>query len=138
VLVLGPGKVVLSVHVSPVNVSGKLFVGESFPCVRGNLLRSILEFSLFNTAGSSVDVEEAFSRLGSLSDVLVALENWLWEGVYSVIVFRVVLFSISGLVLDCISPSVLGSGPGAVRLNGDVVGSTANAESSVFSPVSAP
>ena len=36
------------------------------------------------------------------------------------------------------SPGVLGGGPGAVTLNGDVVGATANTEETIFAPVCAP
>lgn len=49
-LVLVPGHVVLSVHVSPVNVQGEVLSGVNFPSVGGGL--DNLKLSLSNTAAT--------------------------------------------------------------------------------------
>ena len=137
-LVLIPRHVVTTIHVSPVNVEREVFVGESFPSVGGGLLCSTFEFSLFYTARSALDfVEETFGRLGGLGNT-VALVEGLGEGVDSVIVLGVVLLGIGGLVHNHIGPSVLGSSPGALALDSNIVDTTADAEQTTLAPVRAP
>ena len=50
----------------------------------------------------------------------------------------VVLLSISSLMPDSFGPGVLGSSPGAVAFDTNVVGASADAEETILTPVGAP
>jgi hypothetical protein len=129
VLVLVPWEVGLTVHVSPVNVGGDVIGGVDFPSAGHGLDFTTSEGSRLNTAATQHFGEEGLVGGGVLS---------LGEGVDALVVKRIVPLSVSGLVADAISPGVLGSGPGAVRLDSNVVGATANANKSVFSVMATP
>jgi hypothetical protein len=74
------------------------------------------------------------------NDVLAAVlvEDWLWELVDGLIVQWVVLLSIGGLVPGLVSPGIFWSGPGAVRLDGNVVGASADSEETLLTPMVSP
>ena len=48
------------------------------------------------------------------------------------------MFSLGGLVPNFLGPCILWGGPSAIRLDVDVVGASADAEESIFTPVSTP
>lgn len=70
-------------------------------------------------------------------DFVVSVEG-LREFVDDLVVVGGVLLLISGNVSYTLGPSILGSSPGAGRLDGDVVGSTADAEETTLTPVGTP
>ena len=129
-LVLVPGKVVDTVHVSPVDNSREVILRDLVPSVRGGLDLTTFEDGFLDTASTGgwcvVD--------GSINTVVSRLR----EGIDSGVVQWVVLLGLGGLMPDSLGPGVLGSGPGAVALNGDVVGASADAEETILTPVGAP
>lgn len=129
-LVLVPGHVVDAVHVSPVDNLGKVVVADLLPGVRGVLDVTLLELGEGNAA--------ATGGWGLVDGSVVAGVGGLGEGVHGGVVERVVLLSLGGLMPLLLGPGVLGGGPGAVRLDGDVVGASADAEESFLAPVSTP
>ena len=132
VLVLVPGQVVLAVHVSPVDNLGKVSGVVDLPWVRrvGELLVATLKLGPLNTAATSGD--------GLVDGGIVAAVLGLRELVDGVVVVGVVPLLIRGDMPRLLSPGVLRSGPGAVALDGDVVGATADAEETILTPVLTP
>jgi len=135
VLVLVPGEVVNSVHVSPVDFGGNVSGTEFFPSVSGGLDSTLdVERGAFDTASLLGGLQEVFlddftglgrsSRLGEFVDFLV--------------VSGVVLLSLSGLVELLGSPGVLGGDPRAVLLNGDVVCTSFDLGETLVTPVRSP
>ena len=131
-LVLVPGEVVDTIHVSPVNDGGDIVVGlgNKVPGVGGVLHVTTLELSPGDTAatggGGLVD--------GGVGTVVGVLR----EGVDGEVVFGVVLLGLGGLMPGLLSPGVLGGGPRAIRLDGNVVGASADAEETFLTPVLTP
>ena len=129
-LVLVPGKVVDSVHVSPVDNLGKVIGRVDFPSIWGGLDLTELEFGLLNTAST-----------GGWSVVdwgIGTIVSGLRERIDCSVVEWVVLLSFSGLMPGSLGPGILRSGPSAVSLNGNVVGASADAEEATLTPVSTP
>mmetsp|Transcript_12625 Transcript_12625/g.21241 ORF Transcript_12625/g.21241 Transcript_12625/m.21241 type:complete len:592 (+) Transcript_12625:45-1820(+) len=122
VLVLVPGEEVGSVDVSPVNVLGDLLGGELLPGVDLEGLLAVLEEGLLDSA-AGLGEEEVLLEL----DVAVGS-----------LVPGVVLLLVGGDVLLVLGPGVLGGGPGAVGLNGDVVDSSDHSDEAVLAEVGAP
>ena len=129
-LVLVPGEVVDTVHVSPVDDLGKVIVGVDLPGVRGGLDITTWDDGSLNTAatvGWELVDGGVITRVGGLREL-----------VDSGIVEWVILLSIGGLMPGSLGPGVLGGSPGAVSLDGDVVGASADAEETILTPVGAP
>ena len=133
-LILGPRKVVDSVHVSPVNAFGKVSVGSSLPCVRSGLGGGVGEIHLRDTAALGVVGEESLSSNSTGGRIEFSLR----ERVDSLVVLRVILLILSSLMPHLLSPGILRHGPRAVRLDGDVVFTTADAEETLFAPMGSP
>ena len=129
-LVLVPGEVVDTVHVSPVDDLREVFVGMNFPGIRASL-------NITTWDGGSLDT--ASTVRGKLVDGgIITRVGGLRELVDGVVVEWVVLLSFGGLMPDSLGPGVLGSGPGAVAFDTNVVGTSADAEETILTPVSAP
>ena len=134
VLVLCPGKIVLTVHVSPVNILWKITCFVNIPSVRSILdLRSI-KMSYWNTAAIHNFWKECvlFSCIGR------SRKYWLREWINSLVVEFAWFFSCSWIVHFTFSPSVFWSYPSAITFNCNVVHTAANTEETGFSPMSAP
>ena len=129
-LVLVPGEVVDTVHVSPVDNLREVIVGVDIPSVRGCLNLTEFELGLLNTASTR--------GWGVVDWSINTVVSGLRERIDGSVVQWVVLLSIGGLMPDSLSPGILGSGPGAVGLDGDVVGTSADAEETTLTPVGAP
>ena len=130
VLVLVPGEVVDSVHVSPVDNLGEVILRVDVPGVRGGLDLTMFEDGLLNTASTG-----GWGVLdGSIDTVVGGLREFVDGGV----VERIVLLSVGGLMPDSLGPGVLGGGPSAVSLDGDVVSSSANAEETILTELGSP
>ena len=129
-LVLVPGEIVDTIHVSPVNVGGKVII--ELPSVRGGLER-VLEDGVLNSAatgGGGISlVDEVVGGVRVLR---------LRESVDGLVVSWIVQLVIGGDVPFWLGPGVLGDSPGAVALNGDVVGTTADTEETILTPVGSP
>lgn len=129
-LVLVPGEVVDTVHVSPVDNLREVIIGVDVPGVRGGLDLTEFELGLLNTAST-----RGWSVVDwSISTVVGGLR----ERIDGSVIQWVVLLSIGGLMPDSLSPGVLRGGPGAIGLDGDVVGTSADAEETLLTPVGAP
>jgi len=131
VLVLGPGHVVLSVHVSPVDVGGDVLSLVEVPSVGGEFDLGATEIGNLNTAASLGLGEEV------LRDVALGCEG-LGEVVDGVVIEDRVLLSIGGDMSNTLGPGVLGGSPSAVGLDGDVVDTTTDAEETTLTPVGTP
>jgi len=130
-LVFVPGKVVLSVHVSPVNIFWKLFVANNFPSWSTESLWVNSIFALLKHASS------IFGRV-LIKEVLGLLEHkWIDSRVVLVVVWIILLF-LSGDVFHSLSPGINWTGPGALTLDVQVVDSSDESEKSFFSPVGSP
>jgi len=99
-------------------------------------LTFLTEVGLLNTASSVGGSEEVIGWDDVLAGCFVV--GWLWEWVDGLVVSWVVLLLLGGGVLDLVGPGVLGGGPGAVGLDGDVVGSSADAEETVLTELGSP
>jgi hypothetical protein len=130
VLVLVPGQVVNTVHVSPVDDIGKVLGTVEIPSVGAELHLTFREGGLLNTAtaicGSLV--------LRGISAVVSGLR----ELVDSLVIASVVLLSVSGGVPLSLGPGILGSGPSAIGLDSDVVRASADTEETFLTPVGTP
>ena len=97
---------------------------------------TIWEEGLLNTATSGLGSEEIVGWDFVLSCGFVV--SWLWEWVDGCVVVWIVLLSCSGRMLLLVSPGVLWSSPSTVALDVDVVGSSADTEETILTPVSSP
>ena len=131
-LILVPGEVVDSMHVSPVHFGRSVLFSDFVPSVRRILHLSVLERDFFYTA-STVKLRQKASFNSGL-----VIKDGLRELINRFVIVRVVLLRISCLVPHLLSPGIFGGSPGAVALNGNIVCSSANAEETIFSPVFAP
>jgi len=109
VLVFVPGKIVGTVHVSPVPVLGVFGTLELLPRGNGERLLTFSEESLLDTASTLLGEEGV-----GLHDLLSILGH-------GVLVAGIVLLLIGGDVLLAGGPGIDGGSPGAVRLDGNVV-----------------
>jgi len=133
VLVLVPGEEVSTIDVSPVVARWEIITRVNFPSVRTSLHINI-ELRVFNTAAGHRLVEEA----SKVSGVCGLIESRLREDVRGLVVSGVVLLFLGSLVPFLVGPGILGSSPGAVALNSDVVGASDDTEETFFSPVMSP
>ena len=131
VLVLVPGKPVCAILVSPVESRGQVISGKDLVHVGCSLLGSIGESAFRNTAACRLNL---ILQIGCLGSTVFRLR----ERIDGLIVLGVILLSVSGLVPHWVRPCVLGSGPGTVALNCNVVYATADAEEALLTPVGAP
>ena len=133
-LVLAPRHVVSVVKVSPVNSGWEVVGLNHVPGVEGVLDGSVSPSGFCGAATSVLGGSQEFFNF--------FLFSWrvfgLWEWIDSLVVVRVVLLSLGGDMLLHVGPGVNWGGPSAVRLNGDVVGASADAEETFFSPVMSP
>lgn len=134
VLVLVPGHIVSLVEVSPVNVGWESVWLNGFPRMGRVLDWAVGPDGLFGTASSVLWGSKEVLNLLLLSRGVL----WLRERIDGGVVVRVVLLSLSGNVLVHVGPGIDWGGPGAVGLNGDVVGASADAEETFFSPMVSP
>jgi len=132
VLVFGPGHVVATVHISPVNILGQQVNGEGSLCpgAGGLLDGAILEGGLGNTAALRL-VHEEFIIIGGR--VLR-----LRESVNSLVVGGRILLLFGGMMLNTDGPGVQGNGPGAVALNAEVINASNDLEETLLTPMGAP
>jgi hypothetical protein len=130
VLVLVPGKVVDSVHVSPVNNLWQVVLRVDVPGVWGSLDLTMLEDGLLNTASAG--------GWGVLDWCIDTVVSGLRELVDSLVIASVVLLSVSGGVPLSLGPGIFGSGPSAIGLDSDVVGASADTEETFLTPVGTP
>ena len=129
-LVFVPGQVVRAVVVSPVDC-GSIILFNGLPGVWGVLQLTVLKDSLLNAAATN-------RHFICFTHVDFGAVLRLRHGIYSGVVVGIILFILSGLMPDWLRPCILWRGPGTVTLNIDVVSATADAEESIFTPVSAP
>jgi len=129
-LVLVPGKVVDTVHISPVSNVGKVLVGVDLPSVWSSLDITTWDISSCNTACTF----NGFLVVGGITSLVFRLR----EIIDGEIIQWVVLFIVSGLMPDSVRPGVLGSGPVASLLNTNVVHTLADAEETFLTPVGSP
>ena len=131
-LVLVPGKVVDTVHVSPVDNLGEVISGVGLPRERSSDDITVLgtEVSLLDTAATGGG--------GLVDGGVITVVGGLGELVDSEVVEGIVLLSIGSLMHFLLGPGVLGGGPGAIGLNVDVVGASADAEETFLAPVFTP
>jgi hypothetical protein len=113
VLVLVPREVVLAVHVSPVYNSWEDIVAVDIPCIWNSLSWSICEIRFLNSASaSSWLIEElVVLDLWHLVQAGCWVENWLREGIYSLVIQWIAHFSSSGNVPLLVGPSINWSSP---------------------------
>jgi len=129
-LVLVPGKVVDSVHVSPVDALRESISRVKIPSMRRELLFSAFKDGFFNTAATCW-------RSFVLRDIIASIGG-LREGINGCIVQWIVVLSLGGLVPNFLGPGILRGGPSAIRLDVDIVGASADSEESLLTPVSSP
>jgi hypothetical protein len=130
-LILGPGHVILTVHVSPVYVCWKIFRLKEVPSMWNILLLTTSECSSLNTT----------TFFGLWEEVLRNISSFpfrLREGVNSVVIKTTVFFMLSSDVLNTFSPSVLRDSVSTLAFDGNVVDTSANSEETSFTPVSTP
>ena len=138
VLILVPWKVILTVHVSPVNRGWNIL--KDVPSVWDIFQLSANEFSICNTAivllGSFKEAIRFFcgNNVGSSRRVI----NWLREWIDSLVVLWVCFLGLSGNMPHLFRPSINWSSPWAVRLNVQVVHTSAKSEETLLTPVRAP
>jgi len=135
VLVLTPGEVVDTVHVSPVDCVGNIFLFNLIPGVRA-VLDSFLDVErrAFNTASLLGGLEEVFF----LNLTSLTVEGRLGEFVCFLVVSSVVLLGLGSLMPRLFSPGVLRSDPRAVLFNSDVVFASADLGETTIAPVFSP
>jgi len=103
------------------------------------LLLSSNEEGFLNTACTTLGLSKEHAVFGRLNDLVVfKAVDGLGEFVYLLVVVNVVSLSVSSRVSLISSPGVLGSGHGAISLNGDVVSASADSEETILSPVGTP
>ena len=128
VLVLVPGEVGDAVHISPVDDSGQVVLLVKVPAVRGVLHLALREGGLLDVSGSAV------GRRGCVL-VAVGVERGLREVEDVEVVLGVLELVVRGDMPGFLGLGVLEGGPGAVGLDGDVVGAAAQAVKAVLAPV---
>lgn len=130
-LVLVPRHVVLTVHVSPVNVGGEIGSLDHVPSVGDILLFTTLKKGSFNT-----------TAIHSLWQEVISNVSWrvygLGHGVDLLIVKDGVFLLISSDVLNTYGPGVERSSPGARAFNGNIVNTSADTEETSLAPVRTP
>jgi hypothetical protein len=128
VLVLGPGEVVGTVHVSPVPVGRCFSTLKLLPRGNGKGLLTTLEERLGNTASVLLLHEAGFLLHGLISTIESS----------GVLVARIVLLIICGDVLLVGSPGIGRGGPSAISLDSDVVGTSDNSNEALLTEVLSP
>jgi len=109
-LILVPGKIVLSVHVTPVHISGQVIITIDFPRSRSCDHLTILKGGLLNSASANFGQEIVLLGSGSTRGRVVKMKR-LRESIDFIIIVGVSLFLISGNVLNALSPGVNGGSP---------------------------
>jgi hypothetical protein len=122
VLVLVPGKVVGSVHVSSDVVIWEGISIDFFPSVDFKWLLSVLEGSFSNSASTFGHEKISFwDNFG-----VRCLVSWI------------VLLLVSSDMLGVISPGILWSGPSAISFNSNVVDTSDDSDESIFTVMTIP
>ena len=130
VLILVPGHVVTTVHISPINILWQNVNWKTVPRTLGLVDWTICELGLRDTA-----------TLRLVQEVLVCSSRnvlRLWPFINSLVIFRIILFSLSCYMLDGVSPCVGRHTKLAITLNVNVVDSTNDSKEPIFTPVGSP
>jgi len=138
VLVFVPGKVVDSVHVSPVDIVRNGLSADFVPGVGTSLDLTIREEGLCNTASVLLRFGEERISLRLINLLSVRVDSRLRERVCGFIVGGIGLLGCRSFVVNLWCPSVLRSSERAVGLNTDVVNSSEDFGETLFSPVRTP
>lgn len=130
-LILVPREIVRAIDVSPVECFWDILRLEHFPAVGRVLDLSVLELGLADAAALPPGSQERRGRNAVGLGVVLGLGHLI----DSLVVVGVILLLFGGLMPLLLSPSVLGRGPSAARLDCQVVHTLADAEEAVLAPV---